>query len=172
MLLKIIGGIFVISASSFLGYALSRDCAKRPHQLRVLQALFQMFENEVVFLSNVLTEAFEKISTSNNDEVASFFKATVKNLKTTNISANKAWETALNENIKKTALNKEDEAILISFGKMLGNSDIEGQVKNIRLTINQIKLQEQKAEESRKKNEKMYRSLGILGGLAVVIILM
>ena len=34
---------------------------------------------------------------------------------------------------------------------MLGSSDLEGQIKNIRLTLNQLKLQEQKAEEFRKK---------------------
>jgi len=54
---------------------------------------------------------------------------------------------------------------------MLGSSDVEGQIKNIRLTINQLKLQEQKAEELRAKNEAMYRNLGILGGLAIIIIL-
>ena len=68
-------------------------------------------------------------------------------------------------------MNSEDEEILISFGKLLGSSDTEGQIKNIRLTLNQLKMQEEKAEELRKKNESMYRNLGVLGGLAIIIIL-
>jgi len=80
----------------------------------------------------------------------------------TGITAGEAWAKAVKENIKNTSLNKEDEEIIISFGKMLGSSDVEGQIKNIRLTINQLKLQEQKAEELRAKNEAMYRNLGYL----------
>ena len=41
----------------------------------------------------------------------------------------------------------------------------------IELTLNFIDTQILKAEEERKKNEKMYRSLGTIVGLAIVIIL-
>lgn len=78
---------------------------------------------------------------------------------------------AVKENIKKTALKKEDEAIVLSFGKMLGASDLEGQISNIRLTLTQLKMQEEKAEEEKEKNKTMYMNLGVLGGLAIVIIL-
>jgi stage III sporulation protein AB len=73
--------------------------------------------------------------------------------------------------IRMTALNKEDEQVLLSFGRSLGNTDLDGQIRNIRLTLGQLAMQERKAEENRKKNESMYRSLGILGGMAVVIVL-
>lgn len=172
MLFKIIGSIAVVLGSSFLGYIFSKDCTIRPQELRILQGLLQMFENEISFLSSLLADAFLKISKSSSSEVISFFKDTALKVKSGNCNASEAWESAVKENIKKTSLNKEDEEILVSFGKMLGSSDVEGQIKNIRLTINQLEMQEQKAEESRKKNEKMYRSLGMLGGLALVIILL
>lgn len=172
MVLKIIGSIIVLVSSGFLGYVLSRDCSRRPSELRELQGLLQMFENEISYLSNLITDAFERIYGASRSSAAIFFKATVNNLcADDSLNASQAWEKAVSENIRKTALNKEDEVILISFGKMLGNSDLEGQIKNIRLTLNQLKMQEQKAEASRVKNELMYRRLGILGGLAIVIIL-
>jgi stage III sporulation protein AB len=162
----------VITASGFLGYYFSLDCSKRPGQLRVLQGLLQMLENEMCFLSSLLTDSFEKISRSSDSAVTLLFSDTVKILSSSDgLNASEAWEKAVRNNIKNTSLKKEDEEILVSFGKMLGASDLEGQIKNIRLTLNQLKMQEQKAEESKKKNESMYRSLGILGGLALVIIL-
>jgi len=122
-------------------------------------------------MSSVLTDAFHYVYKSSGSEVAEFFRLTVRNLKFDNsINAAQAWEKAVVEGIRNTALNREDREILISFGKLLGSSDREGQIKNIRLTVSQLSLQEQKAEEIRKKNETMYRSLGILGGLAIVII--
>lgn len=173
MVFKMLGCIMVLLSSGFLGYVLSTDCKKRPRQLRELQSMLQIFENQISYLSDVLAEAFGRIcSSSGGSETGIFFSNTVERLQSgRSITAAKAWEEAVRENIRKTSLNKEDEEILVSFGKLLGSSDLEGQIKNIRLTLSQLKLQEQKAEESRAKNEGMYRSLGILGGIAVVIVL-
>jgi len=172
MLLKIIGCVIVVISSSFLGYVLSRDCSRRPQELREMQSLLYMLENEISYLSNLLSDAFEKIYKSSKYEVGEFFRCTVQKLENSSINASQAWEAAVKENIKKTSLNKEDESILISFGKILGSSDMEGQIKNIELTLKQLKLQENKAEQTKTKNESMYRKLGVLGGIAIVIILL
>jgi len=173
MILKIIGSMLIITASSFIGFIYSRECAKRPQQLREIQGMLQILENEISFLSNLLADAFEKAYKSNRDATSLIFKSAFENLcDNKGYNAQEAWELAVRDNIKKTSLNEEDEQILMSFGKMLGNSDVEGQVSNIRLTINQLKMQELKAEETRKKNESMYRALGVLGGIASVILLL
>jgi len=173
MLFKIAGSMIVILSCTFLGFVLSNDCRKRPQQLRELQSLLQMFENQISYLSDVISEAFERISKVGSSETHIFFSKTIEILnKERTASAPEAWEQAVRQNIKKTSLNLEDEEVLVAFGKLLGRSDIDGQVKNIRLTLGHLKLQEEKAEDSRKSNEKMYRSLGILGGIAVVIVLL
>lgn len=171
MFLKIIGSVVLIGATSLIGFLLAADCSKRPRTLRELQALFQMFENEISYLSNLLSEAFIRIYESSNVDAAVIFKAAALNLETSGVTADTAWEKAVNENYTRLSLNREDKAVLISFGKMLGNSDLEGQLNNIRLVTSQVKLQEIKSEEMKHRNEKMYRSLGVLSGLAIAIIL-
>lgn len=172
MVFKLLGCIMVLLSSGFLGYVLSTDCKRRPRQLRELQSMLQIFENQISYLSDVLIEAFGRICSSSSGETAIFFSDAAERLRSgRSVSAAQAWEEAVRVNIRRTSLNREDEEILVSFGKLLGSSDLEGQIKNIRLTLSQLKLQEQKAEESRAKNEGMYRSLGILGGIAVVIVL-
>ena len=173
MIIKIIGSILIISSSSFIGLLLSFDCIKRPNEIRMLQSMFHILLNEICFLSNLLKDAFDKVTIRNKSPVAVFFKDTIKNLDSNNnLTASMAWELAIINNIKKTALNKEDGEILISFGKMLGTSDIEGQIKSINLLLEQLKLQEKKAEQKKQKNSSMYRNLGILGGLTIIIILL
>ncbi|MGI6778083.1 MAG: stage III sporulation protein SpoIIIAB [Acetivibrionales bacterium] len=172
MILKVSGCITILLCSSLIGYVLSRDLSRRPAELRDLQTMLYILENEISYLSNLLVDAFEKVIRSCNSNVSAFFKATIENLKSDrSLTASQAWEFAVRDNIKMTALNKEDEEILASFGKILGSSDIEGQVKNIRLTLKQLENQEKKAEEIRKKNEGMYKKLGILAGLALVVII-
>lgn len=171
MFLKVLGSIIVLLSSSFLGYILSRDCSKRPQQLRSLQNLLQMFENQISYSSDVLAEVFERISRAGG-ETGILFRTTVDLLKDGSAAnASEAWEKAVRKCIGRTALKRDDEQILLSFGKSLGNTDLEGQIKNIRLSLGQLALQVEKAEENRKKNESMYKSLGVLGGLALVIIL-
>ncbi len=170
MLLKILGSFLVIAASSFLGYVLSADCSKRPQELRAMQAMLHMLENEIAYLSSILSEAFEKLCKSNPGRVSVFFEATACNLKDGTMSGAEAWSAAVKDNLRKTSLNSEDAQILLSFGNMLGSSDLEGQIKNIRLTLEQLKLQEQKAEDNKKRYETMYRTLGIMGGIMLVII--
>lgn len=172
MLFKITGSVVVVLSFAFLGLVMSEDIRKRPHQLRELQSMLQMFENQISYLSNVISEAFERICKVCPSETSIFFRRTIEILyEEKSVSASEAWQRAVLQNIKKTSLNKEDEQVLIEFGKMLGGSDLEGQIKNIRLTQTQLGIQEKKAEDSRGKNEKMYKSLGILGGIAVVIVL-
>lgn len=171
MLIKIIGAAVLISATSFIGFSLASDCSKRPRALRELQALLQMLENEISYLSNLLSVAFNRIYEGTNSNTALLFKAAAINLEINGVTADAAWEKAVQENHAKLSLNKEDKAILLTFGKMLGNSDLEGQINNIKLISSQLKLQELKAEDMRQKNEKMYRSLGVLSGLAIAIIL-
>jgi stage III sporulation protein AB len=171
MILKILGSIIIITASSFIGYYLSFNCSKRPLQLKTLQGLIKVLENEIRFLSSYIPDAFKRIYKSVDSPVAEFFKGTVENLNSDKgLNASQAWEMSISKNIFKTALNKEDKEILISFGKMLGNSDLEGQIKNIGFILNQLDQQEKKAEEIKKKNETLYRALGFLGGVAIILL--
>ena len=172
MLLKVLGSIMVIGGFSSIGYALSSSYSNRPCQLKVLQSLIQMLENEIRYMSSIV-DAFKKIGRSCDNPVSSFFLSALKYLENDkDMGLAEAWKKSIDNNIRATALNKEDAEILISFGKMLGNSDIEGQIKNITFTLHQLNLQQQKAEESKKKYDNMYKTLGILGGTGIVILLL
>ena len=68
-------------------------------------------------------------------------------------------------------LLEEDKEALKSLGKLLGSTDISGQVNQLKLVNIFLDEQIRDAATSREKNEKMYKKLGIIVGLAVVIVL-
>lgn len=172
-MLKLLAAIMVVVSSTVLGFSLSREFSRRTAQLRELQVLMQMFENEIRFLSSVLVNAFEKLCKSSKSEIKIFFLETIINLEShEGYGAKEAWEKAVKDNIKYTSLNDEDREILLEFGNILGSTDKEGQINNIRHLISRLKIQENKAEELRRRNESMYKKLGLLGGLAIVIVLL
>ena len=83
--------------------------------------------------------------------------------------AGEVWEKCIsNSNL---GLLEDDKEALKSLGKLLGSTDIEGQIRQIRLVNTFLDGQIEDATESRNKNEKMYKKLGVIVGLAVVIVL-
>ena len=61
--------------------------------------------------------------------------------------------------------------LLKNLGKILGETDVEGQINQIELTETLLKNQIKEALEEKVKNSKMYRTLGVTVGLAISIIL-
>ena len=86
-----------------------------------------------------------------------------------NMSAGEAWENAVQKS--DTNLTKEDIQVLLMLSKMLGQTDVEGQISQIEVTETFLEKQIAEAVEEKNKNEKLYRKLGTTIGLAIVIIL-
>ena len=80
-----------------------------------------------------------------------------------------SWRNSIQE--ADISLNQEDKDVLKELGKVLGQTDADSQVSEIEVTENFLDMQIEKAEESRKKNQKIYKTLGILIGLFFVIVL-
>ena len=62
--------------------------------------------------------------------------------------------------------------IFLSLGRVLGSSDRKDQEKNFQLILKQISFLEKDARLEKEKNEKMFKSLGVLTGLVIIIILL
>ena len=86
-----------------------------------------------------------------------------------NTTANIAWEEAIEE--VTSNLNKEDKYTLKTLSKLLGQTDVEGQISQIDITQKFLEEQIKEASEQKQKNEKLYGKLGTTIGLAIVIIL-
>ena len=86
-----------------------------------------------------------------------------------NESAGVSWEKAVDES--NNNFTKEDKDIIKGLAKMLGKTDIDGQVSEIKLTCKFLDVQIKDAENEKLKNEKLYKTLGATIGLALVIIL-
>lgn len=85
------------------------------------------------------------------------------------LSAGEAWKYSLDH--VKTNLKQEDKNVLANLENLLGKTSIEGQLSEIELMEQFLDKQIGIAEEERQKNEKLYRSLGVMAGLAIAIIL-
>ena len=172
MIIKLFLGIVII-ISSMVGIAIANRYAMRPAQLRALQSGINILQTEILYFSSPLPEALHKVSKAISDDISIIFNRASKGLmEKKRYTINEVWTRAVEDSMDTTALTEEDKVILINFGLGLGNSDKESQVRHFQLIMEQIKKQEVKAEEIRKKNEKLYKSLGVLGGMAITVLIL
>ena len=87
------------------------------------------------------------------------------------ITADEAWENSLDKFLSSSYLINSDIEILMSFGRYLGSTDRADQIKNIKLTLTNLKQQEKIALDERQKNEKLWKYLGVLSGIMVFLLL-
>lgn len=172
MIFKLIGGLLIMAACSLYGIAASNKYSIRPKDLRKLRSAIQMLETEIIFGSTPLPIALGNVASKVEGGIKSFFKKVSEELISGwNYSLDTAWFGGIEKLVKETYLTNADRELLIDFGKVLGCSDREDQQKHFELFYIQLKQHEDIAEEERRKNEKLYKSLGFLSGLVIFIIL-
>ena len=157
----------VLITSSLLGKYLSKRYGDRLKELEEMKTALNIFKTKINFTYSPIPEIFEEISENSNGNVGKIFKIAKEKMK--NTTANMAWEDTIEET--KCNLNEEDKYTLKTLSKLLGQTDVEGQISQIDITQKFLETQIKEANEQKQKNEKLYSKLGITVGLAIVIIL-
>lgn len=157
----------ILFGTSYIGILISKKYANRVKDLKEMRKGFNFFEEKIKFTYEPIPDVFEEISKKLKLNIGSIFYEASKKME--NISAGEAWEDAINNS--NTSFSKEDIDVIKGLAKMLGRTDIDGQVSEIRLTDKFLEVQINDAEKEKAKNEKLYKTLGATVGLALVIIL-
>lgn len=126
-----------------------------------------LLETKIKYTYGILPEIFKEISESTKGNVSKLYIKAYENMEYT--TAHNSWEEALRNT--KMQINNEDKTIIKQLSKQLGNTDIEGQIKNIQMVNDFLEKQIIEAEAEKNKNGKMYKKLGITIGLILMIIL-
>lgn len=166
-IIKYLTLIVILSSTSYIGILISKKYLNRVKDLKEMKNALNIFSTKIKFTYEPIPETFKEISQKVKPNISNIFKESSEKMK--NENAGKAWEEALEES--NTNMTKEDIEVLKNLSNLLGKVDIEGQVKEVELVENFLDTQIELAEEEKQKYVKMYKTLGITIGLAVVIIL-
>lgn len=167
IMIKIILLVLVFLGCTYIGTTISNQYKKRVEELKEMKKSFIAIETKMKYTYDILPEIFKEISIGLKENIKNVFEKSIMYMEEE--IAQNAWVKAL-ENTR-TNMSYEDIEILKGFGKLLGKTDIEGQVSQIELTNQFLEIQIKKAEDDFLKNDKLYKTLGTISGLAIVIIL-
>ncbi|WP_258359243.1 hypothetical protein [Moorella sulfitireducens (nom. illeg.)] len=171
-MLKMVGGGLIILTCGFMGLEKARRFSCRIEQLRLLNAGLKMLETEIIYGATPLPLAFSRIGGQLGGPVASFFQAIARSLQENAAAgALAAWHAGLEELERIGSLQAGDLEALRSLGPLLGNSGAGDQVKNLELTRRLLEQQQLAAQEENNRQGKMWRTLGFLLGITLVLLL-
>lgn len=167
IIFKIILLISIVVSSTFLGILFSKKYSNREKELKEMKNALNIFKAKIKFTYEPIPNIFLEISNKIDGNVGKIFERASNRMKEEN--AGDAWVKAYDD--VPNNLIEEDIVILKNLGRLLGQTDIEGQLSQIEVVTQFLDGQLENAKQEKIKNEKMYRTLGIVGGLTISIIL-
>ena len=81
------------------------------------------------------------------------------------------WREQIRTGLPGTHLKKDDKEQLGALGEVLGYLDLEMQVSSIELYLEQLEISIRSAQDAITAKQKLYQSLGVAGGIFLVILL-
>ncbi|MCE5221411.1 MAG: stage III sporulation protein SpoAB [Clostridium sp.] len=169
-MLKLIFIISIVLISTYIGFAYGDTFRKRRDELKEILKALTILENDIVCGTTPLPEALENLSHKVCEPINYFVKAITDRLIKGDVES--VYGGALEEFLvleDKFYLCDEDKKIMEDFFKSLGESGVYGQEKIFSLAIEGIKMNLKDADESAKKNIKLYRYLGVCFGAMIII---
>ena len=159
--------ILIFFLSSAIGIMIAKVYENRVKELKEFKNVLNIMKTKMKFTYEPLEEIFKEISSNNSTKIEKIFGKMSNQILYGQVK--NVWEDCIQE--ADISINQEDKDVLKKLGKLLGQTDVEGQVSEIDVTQSFLDVQIEKAEEEKKKNQKMYKTLGIVVGLVFVIIL-
>ena len=167
-MLKLVGACLIMASAAGIGVSFSTDLKRRCQELRILKQLAYMLRGEIKFTKTPLPEAFSHISVRLPEPFGNFLSNVAEALGTAD---GELWREKIKESLAGSHLSRMDKEQLGTLGEVLGYLDLEMQLASIDLYLEQLELSIQEAESSMSSKQKLYQSLGVAGGIFLVILL-
>lgn len=172
VVLKITSIIVIFFTCTIIGYIYGKRFSTRLVNLIFLEQCIKILETEIVYGSTPLPEALSNVYRKGNIKVSYIFKDIKDDLLLNKRDlVYNSFLSVEDKMYNELQFRKEDIETFFSLGRVLGTSDRMDQQKNFILIYNQIAALILDAKFERNKNEKLYKNLGVITGIGIIIIL-
>src|SRR5690625_238094 len=170
--MKLIGAFLFVCTTSWIGFDMSTQLSKRVKQIRQLIQSLQLLEAEMGYSQMKLQQTFAIIAKKTDEPIANFYNRLAEALIEAIPDFLSVWDQEVDHLQTNSALKQPELDILKQFGRNLGQHTFMEQQKHIVLAIHHLQTELNEANEQRQKYEKVTRSLGVLIGLFIVLLLL
>ena len=169
---RIVGCILVVVAGVGMGFSGSMRLSE---QIRILEKLLQMvicLKGEIRCGNASLPDAFYGAAGRMNGKYREFLISAADRMKAgTGEKLSQICRECAESALKKSCLTHGEKDAFFSVGEYLGYMDLEMQIKQLSLYEKNLEEEISRLKEEASGKKRLYRSLGILGGLLLAVLL-
>lgn len=170
--MKLFGALLIIIASTLIGFYRASQYAQRPKQIRLFIHSLHRLVTEIDYGGTPLPIALRKLAVQSREPVSGILQLAADRLQGEQaVSVQEAWHEAVQTKWGHTAMKAAEKEALLELGASLGVSDRQDQLKHLQLSISQLQHEEAASRDEQAQYEKLCRSLGLLSGALLVILI-
>lgn len=171
-MLRLIGAGMLLLGMSGYSFCLCRELRERLQCLREMKRMYEQFGSQVGYSMAALPELCKMTEAVMKSPFAEFLHDICEETeKNTGKAFPMIWEEQVEKHFIKSALKKEDKALLLEFSRSFGHADRELQRRAIENQLSVLEASLQKQEMQLAEREKLIMSLGTMGGMLLIILL-
>lgn len=170
--MKWLGYLLILAACFGLSEQAVVKLKDRRGALRKLLAWLSYFRGKILFENAAMEEALRESAEQAGSEFSPFFCAVASELEErSGRSLREIWEEQCERRKKTFPLGLEELSDLERFGSQLGEMDVKVQERAILRYEKELSAALIRAEEELNRKERLYRSLGVLAGCFIIILI-
>lgn len=171
-MLRLLAGGLILFGSIGFSFNICQEMRQRLYHIRQMQEIFRLFQSEVSYSKS----AFPEVCLSVSDRVAEPYRSVMKEIYEQAVTKSgtrfpEIWRIKMGQCLEEMPVKKEERDIFLEFGNRIGFIDWEtqaGMLEKSSIQLEELYVQLKSAMENK---EKVITSIGVLGGLMLVIIL-
>lgn len=175
MALKWIGSLLVLFAAGGFGIWSAGQWRERLRLLEMLRQMIYFLKGEITYSHAPLAEGLERVGKRESSPLGRLFTAAAEGIcRQEGESLQEIWRReveVLSSPALRLPLTPEDIKQLTGLGEHLGYLDVDMQERTLKLYLEQLDLSIGYLRENQKEKCRLYTSLGIMGGMFLVIIM-
>lgn len=169
--MKVIGAVLVMVASCGIGFLFASELKKRKRELEEQYSLMSFLLGDIRYMRDTLSEAVSKAITRHKGSYTGFLKLISDMLcESSGQSLSEIWGVSVEKGLKQSSLSESDKQRLRRFGEEIAFTDSESIIMHFEEYLRDLKEEIDGAGRVVGTKVKLYRSLGILAGMFIVVL--
>ncbi|MDE6209127.1 MAG: stage III sporulation protein AB [Lachnospiraceae bacterium] len=169
--MKIIGAALCVFSCFVIGFYMGENIKIRYNSLIEIKKMISMIMGEIEYKRNSISEAFYFVAKKMDEPYKSFLMELYNKTLNTEGVFEEIWICSVKKHLSKHKLTEKDFEYLDILGKNIGYLGIDMQISNFQNYIRNTQEEIEKIKGEMDKSIKLYRTLGLMAGIAISIIL-
>lgn len=171
-MLKLVGAIMIILSGTGMGFQASERLFRQNELLKRLKKMIVLLRGEIKYNNTYLGQALENVSGKISEPYSTFLQYLAQRSEENEGESFAAlWRESVTVNLQESGLSKQHLERLVELGETLGFLDREMQLAAIDLFMEQLETMIGENSLKLRDNSRLYRCLGVMGGILVVLVI-